>query len=195
MAQKHVFLDAGLRGWLVNKARKEHWRMANWYSLQDLEQDGYICYAKCVRAYPDLANIENPTHGQRKWFMSLVQTTFRNHIMTLAGKFAIAKEDTVPDVSSTDERGGSLESLMPLVPEETSVIFALKNAPAEIRDAVDRLLRDGLDGGAYLRNQLYKDGTRLRRLRRPTRETTAQYFERVTGVPDLPNKLRAYLFA
>ena len=192
---EHPYLDAGMRGWLVNKARAEHWRMATWYSIEDLTQDAFVCYAKCVRAYPELAKIENPNQGQRKWFMALVQTTFRNHIMTLAGKFAIAKEDTVPDVSSPDDRGGSLESLMPTQPEEISVIFALKNAPAEIRDAVDRLLRDGLDGGTYLRSYLYKDGTRLRHMRRPTRETTAQYFERVTGVSDLPNKLREYLFA
>lgn len=192
---KDPYLDSGMRGWLINKAKAEYWRMAGWYSLEDLAQDGLVCYLKCKRAYPDLANIENPTKGQRKWFMSLVQTTFHNHIMTLGGKFAIGKEDTVPDVSSVDDRGGSLESLMPPQLEEASVIFALRNAPAEIRDAVDRLLQDGLDGGTYLRSQLYKDGTRLRWRRRFRRETTSEYFERITGVADLPNKLRAYLFA
>jgi len=194
MAQKDTFLDDGLRGWLSNTARKEHWRMALWYSLDDLEQDGYLCYMKCVRAYPQISGIENPTHGERKWFMALVQTAYRNHIMTLAGKFAIGKEETVPDVASTDERGGSLEELMPPASEVASILLTLKNAPAEIRDAIDKLLQDGLDGGEYLRSQLYRDGTRLRRSRRPRRETTKDYFERVTGVVDLPNKLREYLF-
>lgn len=195
MAQEHVYLDAGMKGWLVRKANEEHWRMSAWYELDDLIQDGYICYCKCVRSYPQLAEIKNPDSGQRKWFMALVQTTFHNHIMTLGGKFAIGKEDTVPDVSSVDDRGPSLESLAPPFQEEASILFALKNAPAELRDAVDRLLKDGFEGGAYLRTHLYRDGTRLRRMRRPIRETTSQYFERVTGVADLPDKLRAYLFA
>lgn len=194
MTKKDTFLDDGLRGWIANTARKEHWRMALWYSLDDLEQDGYLCYAKCVRAYPQLASIANPTHGERKWFMALVQTSYRNHIMTLAGKFSIAKEDTLPDIAETDDRGGSLEALMSPASEVASILLVLKSAPAEIRDAIDKLLEDGFDGGDYLRSQLYKDGTRLRRSRRPRRETTKDHFERVTGVSDLPNKLREYLF-
>ena len=199
MGRKEVYLDDCMRGWIANTARAEQWRMAPWYDEEALKQDGYLCYAKCIKAYPELAKIENPTQGQRKHFMSLVQTTFRNHIMTLAGKFAVGKEEAMAMTAESDAdrngRLGVLEDFMPPVPEEASVIFALKNAPKELRDAVDILLRDGIDGHEYLRTQLYMDGTRLRRMRRSCRETTAQYFERLTGVSDLPNKLRDFLFS
>jgi hypothetical protein len=202
-ARKDVYLDEGMLGWFERTARKEHWRMAAWYELKDLVQDGYVCYCKCRNAYalqdpkpghPSL-NTDNPTREQRRHFMALVKTTYYNHIMTLASKFSVVVEEATPATSLPGERGGSLEELLPPQAEEASLFLALANAPAELKDMVERLVRDGLDGGDYLRTHLCRDGNRIRRMRQAVRETTAEYWERVLGTPDLPQKLAAYLRA
>jgi len=99
MRNVDVYFDAGLRGWLKTTAVKEHWRVASWYSVEDLVQDGYVCYCKCRDRYtlavpqpgdrPDGYAHQNlftdqPNEKQRKHFMSLVQRAFYNHIYTLS---------------------------------------------------------------------------------------------------------------
>lgn len=175
--------------------------MASWYELRDLIQDGYVCYLKCRNAYTltppkpgtQPLNTTTPNKEQRRHFMSLVQTAYRNHIMTLASKFAGGSEEPTPNTSEGDERGNSLEELLPPQQEEASVLLALATAPVEFKDAIERLIQDGFDGTNYARTHLYKDGNRVRRSRRSLRETTAEYWARVLGEPDLPQRLGAYL--
>lgn len=203
---RDTYWDEGLRGWIVGMARTNHWRMAAWYGLDDLIQDGALCYCKCREAYPDdkltaysakFGVVSTPAL-KRKHFMLLFQTSYLNHITTLASKYAMGRELATPDTVSPEDHSDSLEKLMPSQPEEASVIFALKNAPAEIRDAIEKLLKDGADSGEYVRTQLYREGNRIKRTSRTSRarrETTAEYFERVLGVADLPDKIRVYLFS
>lgn len=199
--RKDVYFDEGMQGWILKTARKEYWRMASWYELEDLIQDGFLCYIKCRNAYTlkppkpgtQPLNTTTPNKDQRRHFMSLVQTAYRNHIMTLASKFAGGLEEPTPNTLEGDERGNNLEELLPPQPEEASLFLALANAPAELKDVIDRILKDGLDGGDYLCSRLYRDGNRTRRMRHKVRETTAEYWERVLGQPDLPQKLAEYL--
>jgi hypothetical protein len=96
-----VYFDAGLQGWIKNTARQEHWRMAKWYGLADLFQDGVLCYCKCrdkyTRGPPEpgfqALNTITPNDAQRRHFMQLVQRSFWNHIMTLSSRFAAMREE------------------------------------------------------------------------------------------------------
>jgi hypothetical protein len=73
-----IRLDAGMDKWLRRFAWENHWRVAWVYTLEDLIQDGYLYYVKCRNTYPDIT--------ERRHFMRLFQTSFRNHITDLANR-------------------------------------------------------------------------------------------------------------
>jgi hypothetical protein len=195
-----VYLDAALRGWIVNTAHKEHWRMASWYSVDDLIQDGYVCYCKCRERYKPEQHILRdhkelgcgPTKQHRRWFMALVQAAFYNHIMTLAARSARTREDAVSQIAAeSDTFMAAFEKLAPAIAEEASVVAALAKVPAELAEVLERLFTDGFEGGEYIRHKVRS--TRARRARGQVRETTREYWERVLGQPDVPELLAAYL--
>jgi hypothetical protein len=182
MTSKDVYLDVTMRGWIAKTAHKERWRMAHWYSYEDLKQDGYLCYAKCWNKYRDIFDVPEPTDEQRRWFMSLVQRAYYNYIMTLASHFARApKEGIFPQVENDDTTLG-MESLLPGVMPDAPLICALMKLPKELTEVLDKILKDGIDTGVYLRK-------RIRGSRVTVRETTAEYWERVLGRPGVPEQL------
>ena len=205
-----IYFDSGLRGWLKTTAVAEHWRVASWYSVDDLVQDGYICYFKCRDRYTlgppkpgrQALHPESglpgpyPNDAQRRHFMSLVQRAFYNHIYTLAMRYPATQEQPMAAVSTVDGEPVSMEELLPPQPEETSALIAVLQAPAEIGDAILKLVNDGIDGSRYLRSRLRvgPDG-RITRGRRAIRETTEQHMGRILGDPELPKKTLAYLLS
>lgn len=70
-------LDRPLVRWIYSTARKHYWRVAHWYELEDLIQDGMLIYSKCHQRYAKVA-------ANQQHFMALVQTAFMRHITTLA---------------------------------------------------------------------------------------------------------------
>lgn len=210
---KDVYFDAILHNWLEAFARRERWRVAGWYGVADLVQDGYICYCKCRDKYTlgppepghqDL-NTDVPNDAQRRHFMALVQRAFFNHLMTLSTNYPIAMEEPV-SCAPSDDSALLLEGLMPPAPEETTILMALANAPVEIGAAIGKLINDGVEGEAYLRSRLRRHlvlkthasgavsaSIRVTRGKRALRETTSAYFQRVLGDGDLPRKVAAYI--
>jgi hypothetical protein len=195
-----VYLDEWMRKWITSTARREHWRIS-WYSLEDLIQDGYLCYAKCKRAYlkhryrpdqpnPLLRDMElsmHPTKDAKNTFMNLVQRTFMNHIYTLSKKHPVGME--VPDA----DPWGSCR-VEPEQAEESSLFTLLTHAPAELQDLLDRLLRDGIEGGGHLRKWYYDKTGRWRAMRHGhVIETKMEHWERVLGNADKVAELMSYL--
>ena len=78
-AKRAGTLDASLVGWIKNTAKYHHWRVARYVDLEDLIQDGYLYYAKCLKLYGFTA--KNQEH-----FMALFQRAYLNHITELARK-------------------------------------------------------------------------------------------------------------
>lgn len=196
-----VYFDMGLQGWLKNTARREYWRVSKWYELSDLIQDGVICYCKCRNKYvlgpPEegfqALNTWTPDSAQRRHFMNLVQRAYWNHIMTLASRSAMSCEDTVGDLVIDGDEVSTLERWLPPQQEEASVLLVLTQAPAEITDAIGRLIQDSIDGGHYLRSKLRECDGRVTRGRRALRETTDARLARVLGDPELLQRTLAYL--
>lgn len=132
-----VYLDQGLRLWLVKTARKNFWRVASWYEFTDLVQDGFMCYAVCLRKYGD--KVDNPSH-----FCSLVKTTFLNHITDMANKRSNAAdagcgEVTMGDLArqSDSPQNTNLESLYGENASElgdAEMSMTLSSAPDEVRE-------------------------------------------------------------
>ena len=62
-------------GWIYNHARKNFWRVAPWYEIDDLINDGIMKAYECLDRYGIPGEDIDPPH-----FMSLVKTSFHNHI-------------------------------------------------------------------------------------------------------------------
>ncbi|MFA5699618.1 MAG: hypothetical protein WC954_07810 [Sphaerochaeta sp.] len=86
MPESLVYLDEGMKRWIVATAYRNHWRVAAWYDLDDLIQDGYLSYHKCATKYDRLIRKRKPKKEDRRNFMALVKRTFENHIHDLASK-------------------------------------------------------------------------------------------------------------
>jgi hypothetical protein len=211
---KDVYFDEILRSWIVGYARSQRWRIAGWYSVSDLTQDGYLCYCKCRDAYtigePDPNAVHDlhtvtPDNSQRRHFMVLVQRAFMNHVHTLSIRYMANREEPVDCPASVDS-ATMLEELVPLQPEEISVLMALASAPAEIREAIGKLISDGIEGETFLRTRLRRQfvitrhasggvstSIRIVRGRRALRETSTEYFQRLLGDGDMLRKTADYL--
>jgi cytochrome c oxidase assembly factor CtaG len=69
-------MDQGAQRWLYKFAHKNFWRICAWYDLDDLIQDGHMCWWKVIRRYPDAKD--------RPHIMRLFQITFSNYVHDLA---------------------------------------------------------------------------------------------------------------
>lgn len=70
-------MDEGARLWLFKTAHKNYWRVAPYYELDDLIQDGFVSYYKTVARYK--RRVKNRSH-----MMRLFQMSYVNHIHDLA---------------------------------------------------------------------------------------------------------------
>lgn len=154
-------LDKGIRGWITTTAKRNHWRVASWYDLEDLIQDGYVCYAKCNQRY---GHVRDQAH-----FMALVKTTYIHHITDLANNRTNTPEALV-DTSHTHtfEANDILSRLAGGVPPEAEFTAMLHSLPKELKSLMTALLND-VKQQTYLRGA---DGTL---------ETNNEFFCRLIG--------------
>lgn len=158
-AMREHRLDAGLRGWIVNYAKKNYWRVPDHYSLDDLIQEGYVCYCKCNLRYRHVR--------EQKHFMALVKRTFANHIHDLASERTAKPPETLAEPDSP--------SLIQVEYSDAMIYTLLTQLPAELKRLVKILLEDSRNI-PMLRSE---DGTR---------ETRNEYLCRLLGIdPALVN--------
>ena len=181
-----IEMDRGARGWLYRTAQRHYWKVASWYDLDDLIQDGFLHYARLVQKYPD---VEKPQH-----IMVLFKRTFLNHIHDLAKRVWRSPTETaaldlnfgqdVPQARSEDAVWDRL-----LVDEMDNATFevALIHAPEPIRKVLELLM--SVEGRRKL--------CALYRYRRGSlRESFNQRLARLTGLSpdiDFEKEFRSYL--
>lgn len=68
-------LNAITRRWITSTAKGNFWRIASYYDLEDLIQDGYMVYFKIIKLYPN---------AQPAQTLRLFQRSYINHIHNLA---------------------------------------------------------------------------------------------------------------
>lgn len=198
-----AYFDQSLRGWIFNHARQNYWRVASWMSLDDLVQDGFLCFAKCARRYTFLTVKNHPLPEDRKQFMALVQSAFANHITNLANRRTATKDEiTFSQLVAEDQVDDDLSYMLPSQPEEATLGALLAQAPSEIKALFELLARDGSSAAGYLRTRLRKRVDRVGNERfqlghRKLRETTNEHYCRRLGLDeskiDLVSRLRQLL--
>lgn len=167
-------LDDGARRWLVNTARKNLWRVASWYELDDLIQEGYMCWQRGVTKYPNVKN-----YSVR---MGLFKVIFTNHIHTMSTKRTRQIQEL--GFCDLDE-----EQFFNIVETRPCEFAELLRCVSEAAGPVGRLIKQLLHGDA-----ITKPHRRWGDLRR---ELTQEKFCRMLGLPpdaiDLHRMLLDYL--
>lgn len=188
------YLDAGMRGWIFRTAVENVYKIAG-YRVEDLVQDGYMCFYKCRNRYVGVRGLrkrdgtpcrylpKRPDKEARKHFQALVKTAFGNHISTLATRHPASSERLMVDMVhplQTEEQ--VWDTLMPPEQEVASVSALLEAAPGEIKRLFALLVDDALEFAGYRRRvgELEDSGRYRLKWRR---ETNNEYFCRLLKLP------------
>lgn len=169
------YLDAGLKKWIYAQAHKNFWRVAAWMDIDDLIQEGFLCFAICRARYEP----ENKAH-----FMSLVKITFLNQITDLANKRTRTPECPISDIAEMGNDQELLENLAGGEDGDAEIMALLARAPLEVRLILAAMNTN--EGAARMRRpaRVREDGTR---------ETNNERLSRLVGIPtfDFEGTLRA----
>jgi hypothetical protein len=187
-------MDRSMSGWIHNTARQNYWRVARWYDLSDLIQDGYLAYAKCRSRYGHIFG-NPPTNEERRWFMSLVQRIYCNRIYDLSIERPRTNELEDAWLSEGDEQAfaGAPDCG---IASDVEIGGVLSSLPSELRQLVTALASDVSAG--YRRSRLRttetaKGSVRVQRGRKALRETRNEFFCRLIGLDPAQTNLAQQL--
>jgi len=189
-------IDQGARAWLLKTARENFWRVSSWYDLDDLVQDGFLCYQRTIAKYEErdyvtktgVVTKKSRRVRSRKHIMSLFQRTYINHINDLSKlrtinvvehlAFDLVVDPAVEDIWDVmSPEGSDLMDFEKLIGE----------APKILRSLLQAIVADG---SQFLLAAPY-------RVRRCGRETTNERLCRLIGADpakfDLATMLKQYL--
>lgn len=153
-------MDPPTRGWLVNTARKNHWRVCRWIDLDDLIQDGAMHYYRLVERYPDVT--------ERRHMMALFKRTYTNYLNDLARKRT--GEFLFQDVYSSLSEQQIIDNLSRPVLNEGPERLRLAEAPQLILLIIKKFMSESIPRSD--RDYRVVDGVR---------ETTNQWLCRIAG--------------
>jgi DNA-directed RNA polymerase specialized sigma24 family protein len=88
-------MDESAERWMYKYAWANYWRVASWYDIDDLIQDGFMCWWIVSRRYTAATDMAH--------LMSLFKTTFVNHVHTLANTRSKQPDLPVADCLAADE--------------------------------------------------------------------------------------------
>lgn len=178
-------MDATARGWMINTAKSNYWRVASWYEFDDLVQDGCLCWQFIVDHYE-----RKPGRIRRRaHLMALFKTAYLNFIHGLAKRRTKASDEV--HVASLYPRLDVPDDILwdhyIMVEDDLDHARLVTEAPPMLRAILGKL-----DAGrcAALRSlyRVFADGTR---------ETLNDRLCRLAGVDpdafDLATQLKAYL--
>jgi hypothetical protein len=172
-------------GWIANHARKNYWRLADWYDLDDLIHDGLMKAYECKARYGVPGETIDHPH-----YMRLVQTSFRNHIGELLRHMRGVDDHTkLTDMAMVDQDETDVIDRIAEA-DETPQDYALLLAelPPHLHTVVS--LMSSVDGSKALRKRLR---TRLS----GHDETAVERLHKLTGYPvdrNFEAELRTYLW-
>lgn len=180
-------LPVEIRRWIISHSRKNFWRVAGFYDLDDLIQDGLMIACKCRQKYG--TNLD-PPH-----FMQLVKVSFYNHIGgVLRQKRGVYEHSkNIPDLAYANNEAGLtdidiLDRILPGVKPIAETVVYLGEMPENIRKALSFFCsEDGI-------KELFRSRVRLDDGSRSD-DTFMSRLRRLAGLPencDLEAELMAY---
>jgi hypothetical protein len=122
-------MDLGARNWMRKTAIRNYWRVAAWISLDDLLQDGELCWLIVCYRY------KTKTLSNR---MALFKTTFTNHLHDLANNRTLQTE--LPFAALTDmavDQAVNSESC-----PFAEMLRVVTETPSRVNELLERLLAD-----------------------------------------------------
>lgn len=175
-------MDEGLRKWITKTSHANYWRFSG-YEPQDLIQEGYYCFVKCKAKYSHNFSTP-PSKDDQKWFMSLVKTSFSNHITSLIRKqmrlpYLVSENVQVAGEESTNSYADSLN----VDPGMSGFVDIMLSSPAEVLEIFHKILVEGHDVLSAKRKEAFRlklEGPRRRRVRYI--ETTNEQLCKLVGV-------------
>lgn len=147
-------MDDGAKGWLYKTARKNYWRVAQFYEFDDLVQDGFYWYYFVRQRYPQAT--------ERKHIMALFQRCFTNHIHDLAkgtkcyGLGVSGAQKAIPVSWLSPGNTEAAEGVYASAPcPDAELLRFVVEAPAHVRACLKALLAAPEKLRAPLRKRLY----------------------------------------
>jgi hypothetical protein len=149
--------------------------------LDDLIQEGYVCYAICRARYDQ--RVENQRH-----FMALVKACFMNQITDLANQRTAEPEIAVSQLGDEENETSLFESAIGGMDGDAEFAALLSSAPPEIRKLLQLASSPGWDSLMDAPLARHEDGTR---------ETSLERITRALNLPqdglDIEERLRRFL--
>lgn len=178
-------MDPGARGWLVTVASDHYWRVAEWYELEDLINDGYVCWYRVVKKY----ETDTGRERSRGHLMRLFKRTYLNHIHDLSKACTLARiEGKVDDMVKTDSPWGDAWDLLGCSRNIDEFGAVVAEAPRVLQPLLRVLFSGSADQRLRSAYRVGCDGTR---------ETLNSRLCRIAGVDpdqqDLAGLLRSFL--
>jgi len=162
-------MDDGVRKWIARTARKNFWRVHSFYELDDLIQDGYICYLRVRAKYPSATK---PAH-----IMRLTQITFLNYIQDLARR------------RTTERRVLMTEALCSYAMVEQEPHVIMQSAP----EYVQRFFRFMQSDGPEKLQKPFRSNHKGRGRETSHRRLCRMLALRVNETPELPQAIAAFI--
>jgi hypothetical protein len=148
--------------WIKSHARKHYWRVAGWYELDDLIQDGLVCACKCLERYgtptpkrPGRINRPRLNELDEPHYMALVQTAFYRHIGDLVRSKRRGPDGTTSkfaDVMPEYSESYALDRLLTPSTGDQELAVLLSEIPDRLRQLITKHLNGGIGGLVHDRN-------------------------------------------
>lgn len=194
-------MDAGAKAWLAITAKEHYWRVADWMEIDDLIQDGNMCWQRIVAKYEDrdyttitgVVTKGTPRVRSRRHLMGLFKISYLNHINNLSKtatrcRVEVRAYDLVKSLGSEDlvwdqlQIGGRIEE---------QELQDFERLVAEAPSSLQTIFR------TLMAMDARRTFSAAYRVYRNHRETLNERLCRVAGLDatgiDLVGQLRAYL--
>jgi hypothetical protein len=124
-----------LEGFTYNFLKKMFWRVKGIYEFEDLIQDAYEIFLRCRNKYcmPE----SNPRVTEPKHFMSLYQTSLRNHIFNLSRSVSNERFYRVDEREDWDDIMEVLKKCVGDRGTEGDLRVMVNSAPPLVREVLD----------------------------------------------------------
>ena len=112
-------MEPSVQRWMRKVAHSNYWRVADWYDVADLLQDGWMCWQIVLTRYPKVRDSHHLTR--------LFQTTYVNYIHKLANRRTATPEQTL----AMEQDYARAEQL--LIDNHAELMTFLAEAPPPVR--------------------------------------------------------------